>query len=151
MHAGIAPGLDVEFFLLSQFSGPGPVRVGAMVGIEGKLFRLRVGMVFFQYGAGYRAVRELGLGFDGGTVVPEILVLAAPVLALVGGSQVTGRSLSVGMFVFAVEVHTKTIPLVPDKCREITKCSTRILSPDTGSTTGCRPDQRNPRISRPDS
>lgn len=81
--------------------------MGAVVSVQGKFSRLRVRMVFGKGGLGYCTMRQLGLGFGGCEVVPDILVFAAQVLALIGRSQVPRGSLSRGMIVFAVECHNQ--------------------------------------------
>jgi hypothetical protein len=79
--------------------------MGAMVGVQGKSGRFRVGMMFDQGGPGYRTVRQYRLGLLGRKMVPEILVFASQVLALIGRRQVPGGSLPVRMFMFAMECH----------------------------------------------
>jgi hypothetical protein len=81
--------------------------VGAVVDVQVERGRLRVGLVFRRKGVDNRMVRQLGLGLNGNAVVPEVLVFAPEVLALIRFGKVPGGSFCVGVFVFPVEFHTQ--------------------------------------------
>lgn len=95
-----------SFNLLGQFPGMGPVLVRAMVDIDRVLRGLRVGVGFFEDRLVLGMVGKVRIRMDL-VVVPDLLVLAPFVLALVRLGKVAGGFFRMGVLMFAVNVHGK--------------------------------------------